>query len=277
MIRYLSDEEKQRSRILYREAFPEDTDAFVEYYYHYVTKDNRILVREEDGRICSMLHLNPYRISVNGQVTDAYYYVAVATAGDCRHQGMMQSLLEKSLRDICSLGHPFAYLMPVNRAIYEPFGFRIVYEQKKTELPEDPVQANEKMSGMFDVYTVRDDSYMEKMREEERVCEGDAPFDIIPYIMMRITNVERMLGFLRSCRPHQVTFCVKDRIIPENQGIYEWKISETESICRKTEKQKDAEFSIDIAELTEFVFGKRKILRLKDVFVLKKIFINESV
>lgn len=38
MIRYLADNEKRKSETLYREAFPEDKDAFVKYYYSYVTK-----------------------------------------------------------------------------------------------------------------------------------------------------------------------------------------------------------------------------------------------
>ena len=65
MIRYLKDNEKGNSEALYREAFPEDKDAFVDYYYSYVTKDNRILVLEQEGEIASMLHLNPYKLSVN--------------------------------------------------------------------------------------------------------------------------------------------------------------------------------------------------------------------
>ena len=134
MIRYLFDNEKERSEALYREAFPEDKDAFVKYYYSYVTKDNKILVLEQEEKICSMLHLNPYRLSVNGTEVEAYYYVAVATKTECRHQGMMRKLLTKSLNDIYKEGHPFAYLMPANRAIYEPFDFRIVYQQKKVIL-----------------------------------------------------------------------------------------------------------------------------------------------
>ena len=59
MIRYLGDNEKGKSEELYRAAFPEDKDAFVEYYYSYVIKDNKILVLEQDDKICSMLHLNP--------------------------------------------------------------------------------------------------------------------------------------------------------------------------------------------------------------------------
>lgn len=280
MIRYLANDEKGISEPLYREAFPEDKDAFVKYYYTYVTKNNKILVEEQTGEICSMLHLNPYHFSVNGQVVDAYYYVAVATKERCRHQGMMRSLLCRSLQDIHGEGHPFTYLMPANRAIYEPFDFRIVYEQKKVELPLDPTEANKKMSELFDVYTLRDAWYMEKLLEEERVCAGDAPFDITPYIMMRITHVEKMLGLLRSGKPQKVLLNIEDKIIPKNNGSFLWEVSETESFCRRLTEEafaEEEEICIGIAELTEFVFGKGQIKGLEDIKVLERICINEAV
>ena len=208
MIRYLTDNEKKKSEVLYREAFFEDKDEFVEYYYSYVTKNNKILVLEQEDKICSMLHLNPYRLSVNGCKVDAYYYVAVATRADSRHQGMMRKLLVQSLNDIQREGHPFAYLMPADRAIYEPFDFRIVYQQEKVELPENPEMANEILSEMFDVYTLRDEWYVERMHEEIKICAGDPPSEIVPYIMMRITNVVKMLELLRSKKPLKVVLNV---------------------------------------------------------------------
>lgn len=287
MIRYLEDNEKGISEALYREAFPEDKDAFVEYYYSYVTKNNRILVMEQAEKVCSMLHLNPYRLSVNGTEVDAYYYVAVATSEECRHQGMMRKLLHKSLNDIHEEGHPFTYLMPANRAIYEPFDFRIVYQQKKVELPLEPGKANEKMAEMFDVYTLRDDWYVEKMLEEERICAGDPPFEIVPYIMTRITHVEKMLGLLSSEKSLNVVLNVEDKIIPQNQGTFLWEISTSESFCRKLTETENGmrdkytndilQISTNIEELTEFVFGKRKIEGLGDVKVLDRICINEAV
>ena len=287
MIRYLEDNEKGISEALYREAFPEDKDAFVEYYYSYVTKNNRILVMEQAEKVCSMLHLNPYRLSVNGTEVDAYYYVAVATSEECRHQGMMRKLLHKSLNDIHEEGHPFTYIMPANRAIYEPFDFRIVYQQKKVELPLEPGKANEKMAEMFDVYTLRDDWYVEKMLEEERVCAGDPPFEIVPYIMTRITHVEKMLGLLSSEKSLNVVLNVEDKIIPQNQGTFLWEISTSESFCRKLTETENGmrdkytndilQISTNIEELTEFVFGKRKIEGLGDVKVLDRICINEAV
>ena len=276
MIRYLLDNEKGKSEALYRAAFPEDKDAFVEYYYSYVTRDNKILVLEQEGEISSMLHLNPYQLSVNGVPVDAYYYVAVATKAECRHQGMMRKLLVKSLYDIHKESHPFTYLMPANRAIYEPFDFCIVYQQRKVELPLEPELANEKMAELFDVYTLRDAWYVEKMLEEERVCAGDPPFEIVPYIMTRITHVERMLSLLRSEKPVRIVLDVKDEIILENNGRFLWEISEGSSVCRKVTDE-NADISVSIAELTEFAFGKRIIDGLEDVKVLSGICINEAV
>ena len=281
MIRYLSEKEKGRSRALYCEAFPEDSEQFVEYYYSYITKDNRILVLEQEGTICSMLHLNPYRLSVNGTAVDAYYYVAVATKASCRHQGMMRSLISKSLRDIHREGHAFAYLMPADRAIYEPFDFRIVYQQKKVELPMDPKKANEEMAKRFDVYTLRDAWYMEKLAEETRVCAGEPPFEIIPYIMARVTHVENMLSLLKSQEALEITLKIKDEIIEENDGYFHWRVSSKESVCEKLEESHQEilreAVSMTIQELTEFVFGKRRIPGLEMVQTLKRICINESV
>ena len=276
MIRYLKDNEKGKSEALYRGAFPEDKDAFVEYYYSYVTKDNRILVLEQEGEISSMLHLNPYRLSVNGTEVNAYYYVAVATKAECRHQGMMRKLLVRSLNDIHEEGHPFTYLMPVNRAIYEPFDFRIVYQQKKVELPKEPDAANKKMAELFDVFTLWDDWYVEKQLEETRVCAGDPPFEIVPYIMTRITHVENMLSLLRSKKPVKVVLEVRDEIILENNGQFLWEISEHESTFRKVTGE-EPEICLTIAELTELVFGKREVKGLEDIKVLSKICINEAV
>ncbi len=276
MIRYLKDNEKSKSEALYRGAFPEDKDAFVEYYYSYVTKDNRILVLEQEGEISSMLHLNPYRLSVHGMEVDAYYYVAVATKAECRHQGMMRKLLKKSLNDIHGEGNPFTYLMPANRAIYEPFDFRIVYQQKKVELPAEPDMANRKMAELFDVFTLWDDWYVEKQLEEARVCAGDPPFEIVPYIMTRITHVENMLSLLRSKKPVKVVLEVKDEIILENNGRFLWEVSEHESICKKV-TDGEPEICLTIAELTEFVFGKREVKGLEDMRVLSRICINEAV
>lgn len=93
MIRYLEAEEKGRTRALWNEAFPEDSVSFGDYYYKEKTKDNRILVCEEEGRIVAMLQRNPYAVSMRGDVRTCDYIVGVATAVSERHKGHMRSLL----------------------------------------------------------------------------------------------------------------------------------------------------------------------------------------
>ena len=121
--KYLSAEERRRTRALYQAAFPEDTERFVDFYYQYKTRDNQILVLEQDGQIVSMLHRNPYTMIMNGYEFPADYIVAVATEKAFRHQGCMRKLLEKALNDMADQGMPFTFLMPASESIYAPFDF----------------------------------------------------------------------------------------------------------------------------------------------------------
>ena len=142
MIRYLTGEEKQTSRWLWQEAFPEDSQGFIDYYYKRKTADNRVLVKEdEEGRLLSMAHLNPYHVMVKGRLWELNYIVGVATAADSRRQGHMRDMLGRLLLDLHDEGAPFCYLMPASEGIYLPFGFRFVFNQPlwqiKERLPEE--------------------------------------------------------------------------------------------------------------------------------------------
>lgn len=79
IIRKLEQSEHIATRKLWEEIFPEDTKAFLDYYYYIKAAKNQIYVVEEDGRICSMLQLNPYRIRLEDKSFPSEYIVAVAT------------------------------------------------------------------------------------------------------------------------------------------------------------------------------------------------------
>ena len=141
-IRKLEQSENNSTRFLYEEIFDEDSKAFVDYYYTEKTKDNEIYVIEEDGKIRSMLHLNPYTVMVNGEEKSVNYIVAVATQKEYRKRGFMASLLKQSLNDMYKEGQSFTFLMPAAESIYLPHDFRTVYEQEKAYYNEE-----EKLSG----------------------------------------------------------------------------------------------------------------------------------
>ena len=142
-------EEKQLTRALYERAFPEDSPAYVEYYYREKCRDNIIFVREEcsarenegfvredssargdgagkAGRLLSMAHLNPYLLSVCGLPVRTFMIAAVATEEGRRREGHMRAALLACFDFLAERKIPFTYLLPVDESIYEPFGFETV-------------------------------------------------------------------------------------------------------------------------------------------------------
>ena len=200
--------ENQRARKLYEEIFDEDSPAFVDYYFRVKAAENEIFVVEnEKQEILATLHLNPYEMMFCGERVKTNYIVAVATRADCRHQGMMRSLLQASLQEMYRREETFTWLMPAAEAIYRPFGFRFIYEKnkmtvtadvlrraetdekwqihsdqevsgdifceeaKKEDLAELACFAEKQLSKLAEVYTVHDIAYYEQ-RMQEVECEG---------------------------------------------------------------------------------------------------------
>lgn len=201
MIRYLETGEKTGCRSLWEEAFPEDSRQFDDYYFAEKMKDNRVLVLEEEGRIVSMLHQNPYRIRVREQVWQSDYIVGVATAKDRRHRGYMRQLLNHMMEEMWSEQMPFCFLMPADEAIYRPFGFVFIYDQPQWRLKEDvalelrpllPWKDSQGQKGWlanlaawmdewlkkrYQVYAVRDEAYLRRLMKELESEEGT--FDLL--------------------------------------------------------------------------------------------------
>ena len=200
--------ENQRARKLYEEIFDEDSPAFVDYYFRVKAAENEIFVVEnEKQEILATLHLNPYEMMFCCEKVKTNYIVAVATRADCRHQGMMRSLLQASLQEMYRRKETFTWLMPAAEAIYRPFGFRFIYEKnkmtvtadvlrraetdenwqihsdqevsgdifceeaKKEDLAELACFAEKQLSKLAEVYTVHDIAYFEQ-RMQEVECEG---------------------------------------------------------------------------------------------------------
>ena len=198
--------ENQRARKLYEEIFDEDSPAFEDYYFRVKAAENEIFVVEKQEMLAT-LHLNPYEMMFCGEKVKTNYIVAVATRADCRHQGMMRSLLQASLQEMYRRKETFTWLMPAAEAIYRPFGFRFIYEKnkmtvtadvlrraetdenwqihsdqevsgdifceeaKKEDLAELACFAEKQLSKLAEVYTVHDIAYFEQ-RMQEVECEG---------------------------------------------------------------------------------------------------------
>ncbi len=257
---YLSLDERQGSRALYEEAFPEDTKNFVDYYYQYKTRDNEILGLREDGRLVSMLHLNPYTMIVNGYEVESDYIVAVATHKDYRRRGYMRLLMEKALKDAAAKRMPFVFLMPASISLYAPFDF--VWICPHTRLPKrveamDADSQNRYLAARCQMFCKRDRRYMENLRAQERAEAGEATAGEgkVPPYLARATDVCQMLKLTNGSREQRLILHVKDSIIRGNDGYFLWEVSPKESRAEKLfQVPTRVDLDLTIGELASLIF-----------------------
>lgn len=213
-IRIVTDfSEKQKTRPLYEQAF-DDPAAFVDYYYREKCRDNIMTVLYgEAGEVLSMLHLNPYSLSVCGRTVPSYYVVAVATDEAHRRKGHMAEVLRTTFAFLEKEKVPFVFLLPVDEAIYTPFGFVtvcdfITREHPLYALPYEEVQRQ------YDVYCLRDARYRKRQAEEDALAaEGAA--EVLPdrpVMMIRVTHaagVSALLGLPEDAEAHALPEAMK--------------------------------------------------------------------
>lgn len=294
-IRRLAQDEKECTRDLYEEVFPEDSKDFVDYYYTEKTKDNVIYGAEEDGKIRGMLHLNPYVLSVNGSKRKVNYIVAVATEAGYRRRGYMASLLRRVLKDMYEAGQSFTFLMPAAESIYLPHDFRTVYEQerqyyeegkggqpmtpaKEEDCDELSKAANRYLEANYQVFAKRNPAYYQRLLKEYasdggslmigrkdgkitdcRIFMPDGAEKEKPKIMVRIVDVRRMLMVLRVKSLIAVCFHITDPIIPENNRCVVVTGTEFSGVMLMDSKPENSEGTITIAALASILFGAKTI------------------
>lgn len=212
-MRLLTQEEKQLTRPLYEEAFPEDGQKLTDYYYKIKMAGNEVFAAlESTGHASGMLCLNPYRVMVRGKEYPLSYIVAVATEKAHRREGIMRSVLTAALRHLHSRsealragnlpGIPFTFLKPADPAYYRPFGFSYISRRTRRALKQEAPVTREMFSrrnmpaareaqvlqetaafmnaflaGRFEVYCYRDERYL-----QELLCEieaGDGHLDLL--------------------------------------------------------------------------------------------------
>lgn len=194
-IRYLKQEERQNTRLLYESVFSEDSAEFVNYYYSRKVQDNEIIVMEDEKGYEVMMHLNPYQLKINGRSAKVPYIVAVATRPDCRRKGKMYRVMKHALQDIGKAHCPFTFLLPANPQYYYGQDFVFAAENKRKPLkeqgktaswysiplkgasPEKMQQAadtvNRILKEQYDVYVYRDIAYYERLLEEVKSEKGE--------------------------------------------------------------------------------------------------------
>ena len=226
---------------LWQECFG-DSKEYTDFYFQWKVKDNQILTIYKKDSLCSMLHLNPYILSVRKQQVPANYIVGVATKKDERRQGFMKILLEKALYQMYQENMPFTYLMPAAEAIYAPYDFRVVYEQEPwNKIMKATIQnlreQHENLNGYKDIIVkplnIEDKDCMEKLAT---FCHDRLSKDYDIYVHRTPYYFERLIHEMKSGFG-EVLVCYKGgQIIGYVSYMAEDTIYITEMITNQNEK-----------------------------------------
>ena len=195
---YQEEKEVQPIYDMYQEIF-EDPEDFAKYYFEEVYATNQVLLARKDDKILGMIHLNPYHISAGDKTYTLNYIVAVAVWKQYRRQGIMAAMLKKCLNDMHEQKQPFTYLMPADRAYYEPFQFTFVMDWEESMIDDSGENANNsftpsKKAGIFKaeeeqyedirafleefmtkykIYTIPDIQYLKRLSKESQSGSGN--------------------------------------------------------------------------------------------------------
>ncbi|MFP4698124.1 MAG: enhanced intracellular survival protein Eis [Eubacteriales bacterium] len=135
----------------------QDSEEFIEYYFNIKVLTNEILCYKKNKKIISMIHLNPYYLSINNNKQQFAYYVGVGTDVDYQNKGYMRYIMEYSLNYLYEKGHSISILMPIDDRIYKRFGFSFITKYYEVYLCKE------------DLNTIKDNRYYitSKIKEDK--------------------------------------------------------------------------------------------------------------
>lgn len=134
--RLINEQTLPQAADLWDECFEKKDTPFHQWYFsRYCLKQNRILGGFQDGRLATMLHLNPYELQLRGRTWKVPYIVGVATDPLDRGSHVMGQLMETAFTMLRAMKVPFVILMPIFAGIYQPYGFSYTYLRKQYKLP----------------------------------------------------------------------------------------------------------------------------------------------
>ncbi|MEG2506430.1 MAG: GNAT family N-acetyltransferase [Longicatena sp.] len=183
MIQEANNENKAEILALWKNAYPNQNEDYLNFYFREIFDNGVCLTQEQDDRIVSSLEMNRHIIRLQGKQLMANYILGVSTLNDYRRRGHMKDLMNSAI-DEASHTSLITLIKGFNPKIYERYGFEVVYYRKtytiartylnkvSTARVSSGAQASElttlyqKFTLLFDGYYCRDNAYYTLLLKE---------------------------------------------------------------------------------------------------------------
>lgn len=215
MIDYAKKEDLKELYAIWKQVFAFDDGGYTDYLFKHDFKAEETLCIRNETEIMAIASFKHHAYMLHNRLIQGSMIYGVATLENYRHQGHMKKLMSLMHQ---VLGHRslVTFIQAYTPALYEPFGFEVLYYRQKYELTSEQVQ-NVPTSGCtkdftslelvkmygrfasrFTGYMVRDEVYYDNYIEEVKAQNGyivavkDAKGNLKGYATMydRKTTVE---------------------------------------------------------------------------------------
>ncbi|MDR2621062.1 MAG: GNAT family N-acetyltransferase [Dysgonamonadaceae bacterium] len=134
---------------LWKLCFPEDSNAFVNFYFNEVYKNDETLIYLENGKPAAALQMIPYSLKNGEDIFHAGYISGAMTHPDFQRRRFMRELLLFSFDIMRKRNFDYTFLIPQEKWLFDfygKFGYKITegsYKEDvhhcKTEIQNNPV------------------------------------------------------------------------------------------------------------------------------------------
>lgn len=124
---------KNQLKMLWKDLFNDDLE-YIDWYFDNVYIEENTKIFLENNRVYGMLFENRYHLAIADEKFMGRYLVGVGVSSERRGEGIMKELLLESLSEAYRYGEEFIYLVPIDKKIYERFGFSYISMLSKYKL-----------------------------------------------------------------------------------------------------------------------------------------------
>ncbi|MGL5376762.1 MAG: GNAT family N-acetyltransferase [Cetobacterium sp.] len=125
---------KEELKSLWKDLFF-DEDSYINWYFDNVYSEKNTEIFCEKSELKGMIFQNKYHLAVENNQFMSRYLVGIGVTPEKRGEGVMRKLLLKVLREAYNYGEELIYLTPIDKKIYERFGFTYVSTLLKYDFP----------------------------------------------------------------------------------------------------------------------------------------------
>lgn len=120
-------------------CFPQEEESYIDYYFDKIYKPENTLVLIENGIAQSSCQRIPHEIMFNNRILRTSMIVGVTTLPTYQNRGNMAKLMEVVMDEV-NHQELVTLVQAYNPALYEKYGFEMVYYHKETTFTRNEVQ-----------------------------------------------------------------------------------------------------------------------------------------